>query len=126
MIDHTNLNNDAQDIRRIIDEINSSLFTYRSAVSLGSGASTAKERLKNLLFTYCEELLDAASNAKALAEQVEESESRASLFEQALADADEENADLKRKLLEYETGNATTSAKASAKKKRTAESGGEE
>ena len=126
MMDNTNLNNNAQDIRRIVDEINSALFSYRSAVSLGSGSLAAKERLKNLLFTYCEELLNAASHAKTLADQVEEAENRASLFEKALADADEENADLKRKLLEYETENVTVLAKAPVKKKRAAESGGEE
>lgn len=74
-----------------------------SAKASNAGVSVAKERMKNLLFNYYEDLIAAALECANLKEEV------ASL-EAALEESDQENADLRKEIKELKSQDETSSS----------------
>ena len=88
------------EMKTVIESISSALYSYKHAVSANAGIYSAKDRLKNLLFTYCEKLIAAALEAEHWKNECEEHKKNITVFEEALAESDEENARLKKELKE--------------------------
>jgi len=81
--------------KNFIEQIESAQIDYLAALSRGSGAAGARDRLKNVLFTFCGEIMEALRRTAELeAKAAGLSEDIVSL-EAALAEADEEVARLR-------------------------------
>ena len=91
-----------------INSLSSAKLALISAKASNAGVSIAKERMKNLLFNYYEDLISTALECVSLKEEV------ASL-EAALEESDQENADLRKELNELKS-QAETSSSSRAKK----------
>lgn len=89
----------------IYEQISSELMNYKKSLSRGTGQSSLRERVKNLMFTHAEILLDALKNAAKLEENYDN-------LKETLRDADEQydqlnkaHKKLKAKLKEVEDDN---------------------
>ena len=65
--------------------------TLITAKAANAGVSLAKERMKNLLFNYCDDLVNTALEYGKLKEEVES-------LETALEESDQENAQLRKEI----------------------------
>lgn len=75
----------------MILEIEKAGRELRSAKKRGSGVTAAKEKMKNLLLNYCDDLLALAEENKRLAEEVK-------VLETGLEDSDRENDELRKEI----------------------------
>ena len=86
--------------KNFIEQIESAQIDYLAALSRGSGAAGARDRLKNVLFTFCGEIMEAlrrtAELEKANAKLAEDLDA----LDAALAEADKENVELKKAVAE--------------------------
>ena len=73
----------------MIEKLRAAEAEYKYAMARGSGIAMAKERMKNLLFNYFDQLLQAAIENEALREEVES-------LDAALKEADDELKKLKK------------------------------
>lgn len=101
------------DIKEIRDALSSAVMGYKSAVSTNVGISPAKEKLKNLLFNYREDLILAAVENVELKKENE-------ALNAALADSDDEIDELRHKVREFEMQVAAQEEQQTAPKKRKA------
>ena len=74
-----------------------------SAKASNAGVSVAKERMKNLLFNYYEDLIATALECANLKEEVES-------LEAALFESDQENAELRKEIKELKSQTDTSSS----------------
>lgn len=86
--------------KNFIEQIESAQIDYLAALSRGSGTAGARDRLKNILFTFCGEIMEAlrrtAELEKANAKLAEDLDA----LDAALAEADKENVELKKAVAE--------------------------
>lgn len=92
-------------ISEIIEAISSAQFAYKGAVCSNAGISAAKERLKNLMFTHCDEIITVGRSYASLGKKLEETEEELRLLSDALAESDDECAKLKRELKALKAAN---------------------
>lgn len=81
--------------KNFIEELESAQIDYLAALSRGSGTAGARDRLKNYLFTYCGEIMEALRRTAELEAEVAGLRDDIASLEAALAEADEETARLK-------------------------------
>lgn len=74
--------------KELLEELWSAKRKYDSAVSSGQPTGSARERLKNLLFTYAEDIVEALRGAEKLTEENE-------VLQSELDDAEHEIDELK-------------------------------
>lgn len=94
------------EVKKICEEISSANMAYKSATAHNSGITSARDRVKNLMFTYREPLLRALSEYNTLLLQLEEERENSKMLEDALAEADEENNTLRKKVRELDNEQA--------------------
>lgn len=72
-------------------------IAYESAKARGNGIAGAKERLKNLLFNYAQEIIDDLGGQQALHDKIADLEAEVEALNGALDEVDKELADMKAK-----------------------------
>lgn len=87
---------------KVYADIDSAIYAYKNAVSAGAGISGARERLKNILYTYQGDIARCMKAYRDLIKYAQECNTRASMFEEALNESDDENAKLKARVKELE------------------------
>ena len=105
-------------INEIREEISSAEYEYRSAIAINAGISSAKDRLKNLLFAYRAQIIDALGEESETAERMEEYKKEAEMYYAELAAMDDENDELRHRIRELEAQIETEASEQPAKKKR--------
>lgn len=100
MADMTNFN--IPNLDKVIIDIDTAIYTYRGAVSGGSGVSSARDRLKNILYTHQDIIFQCMKSYRDLIKYAQDCNTRANMFEEALNESDDENAKLKARIKELE------------------------
>lgn len=85
---------------------------YQSAVARNAGISAARDRVKNLLFTYREEILASLRDTEEMKSRIEVMTHEYSNLEDELKEVDAENIDLRKKVKELEGSRPAGKAKA--------------
>ena len=91
------------DIKKVYDDISSANMEYRSAIARNAGISAAKDRVKNLLFNYRDDILSALHGASASQREIDRLNEQRVMLEDELAAVDDENNDLRKKVRELES-----------------------
>lgn len=107
-MDHYNVTAVAE-LKKIKEELSDARMAYISAKGRGAGLTGARDRMKNLLFSHFDVLLDLFSEVLDLREQNE-------MLDGALADSDKENDMLRKKVKELEAKAALASPSGGARK----------
>lgn len=86
------------DIIKLHEDIQTACYEYRSAAARNSGVASSKERIKNLMFTNRDQILDALQKAKDSAREMEMLHEQIVALESELAAVDAENISLRKEL----------------------------
>lgn len=89
-------------INEIREEIVSAEYEHRGAIAINAGISAAKERLKNLLFTYRSQIIEALKGQSEAEALVEHYKVESEMYSNELSAVDDENDELRHKIKELE------------------------
>ena len=104
-----------ENVHEVYREISAANMDYRAAVARSTGISSAKERVKNLLFNYRETILQALRNEELLQRDIDLLKEQRTKLEDELEAVDDENNELRRKIREMESSNAPKKRKSKTK-----------
>lgn len=90
------------DIKKLYDDISSADAAFSSAVSRNAGISVSKDRVKNVLFNNRKVIMDILKEEKSVQKTIDELIRQRTVLEEELADMDEANNELRRKIRELE------------------------
>lgn len=82
----------------VIEELYTALLRYQQAVDRNAGIATEKERVKNFLFHYRNEIYEALSTSEEGAEQLAELKEEVAVKEKMIADLTKKVNEMKKKM----------------------------
>lgn len=90
------------DINKVFKDISDANMEYKRAVSRNLGTVRARDRLKNLLFTHREEILNILSAQDALQKKLDDMTEYRDVLSTELESVDAENDELRKKVKQLE------------------------